>query len=165
MYCNLDKLGWALAPGLIVGMAASVTAQVVPEDLFPQTTHSPPVMPQPMMVGQLNGHPLFCFPETGPESSPQGGYCVAILPFPDGSQSAIEGMELFVNLQVRAINPYFGPAFSQHFPSAQRIEIPSVLENELENRQSGAVNESPQRPSGVFRRFGRPTPERVEPLW
>ncbi|NMG58141.1 hypothetical protein E1H12_06275 [Geitlerinema sp. P-1104] len=163
MYFNLDHVGWALVPSLILGMATSVESQVVPEHLFPGTTHSVPVMSQPMMVGQLDGHPLFCFPETGPESSPQGGYCVAILPFPDASEQAVEGMELFVTLQVPATNPYLNLPFSHGLPQDESRE--TSLEEELQGAPMRRVDELSPRPSRVFRRFGQPTPRTVEPLW
>lgn len=39
-----------------------------------------------------------------------------ILPFPDGSQQAVEGMELFVTLQVPETNPYLNLPVIQGFP-------------------------------------------------
>ncbi|USR90102.1 hypothetical protein NEA10_14775 [Phormidium yuhuli AB48] len=163
MCSNLEKLGWALAPSLVVGMATSATAQVIPEDLLPQRPHSPPVMSQPMMVGQFDGHPLFCFPETGAQSSPQGGYCVVILPFPDGSQQAVEGMELFVTLQVPETNPYLNLPVIQGFPQDGSRE--TLLEVDSPDLPVERVDGSLPRPSRVFRRFGRPIPRTVEPLW
>ncbi|MGC9502437.1 hypothetical protein [Baaleninema sp.] len=148
---TIARFAWLPLLSLLVSTAAE--AQTVS-----QPTPTRPEPPPSMMLGQMNGHPVFCFPGTpgNENTAPQAGYCVAILPFPDGTNAATNEIQLFVNLQIPQ--------------NATRISLPSPVNRPV------ADSNAPSPPSQRFRPEKpeqRPTDngtenstrQELEPLW
>ncbi|PPT09515.1 hypothetical protein CKA32_000557 [Geitlerinema sp. FC II] len=136
----------------------SLLSWLVPTKAEAQTaseaTQTMPVQPSSLMLGQMNGHPVFCFSDIpGDETTAlQPGYCVAILPFPDSRNAASNEIQLFLNLQV----PQNTTRISVPSPTVRPVTMPVPSSPPPQSSQPSTFEE-------------RQTTERIrqelEPLW
>lgn len=151
----------ALLPLLSLGSGAIARAQ------------TPPPAPSPAIVlGQMNGNPVFCFPDRAAtaEMPAQAGYCIAVLPFPDGN-TANTDMQLWVNLQIpqtasRVSVPM--PAATGAVPIRRMQSTPAVPRIAPQPSFGGTASpsESAADPNlNAAPSPNRPQPSELEPLW